>query len=64
MSGAVAGQITPPRPRTARTGGMIGSVDQLLCEAANDAISDGTEKITKAHLETVILDIAARASAI
>jgi hypothetical protein len=26
-------------------------------EAANDAISDGTEKITKAHLDAVILDI-------
>lgn len=43
----------------ARTGGMIGSLDQLIYEAANDAISDGTEKITKAHLEAVILDIAA-----
>jgi hypothetical protein len=43
----------------ARTGGMIGSLDQLIYEAANDAISDGTEKITKAHLDAVILDIAA-----
>ncbi|HEX4102491.1 MAG TPA: ATP-binding protein [Pseudonocardiaceae bacterium] len=44
----------------ARTGGMIGSLDQLVHEAANDAISDGTEKITKAHLDAVILDIAAQ----
>lgn len=43
----------------ARTGGMIGSLDQLVYEAANDAISDGSEKVTKAHLEAVILDIAA-----
>ncbi|WP_199734165.1 hypothetical protein [Micromonospora musae] len=44
-----------------RTGGMIGSLDQLIHEAANDAIIDGTEKITKAHLDAVILDIAAQA---
>ena len=44
-----------------RTGGMIGSLDQLIHEAANDAITDGTEKITKAHLDAVILDIAAQA---
>jgi hypothetical protein len=43
----------------ARTGSMIGSLDQLIYEAANDAISDGTEKITKAHLDAVILNIAA-----
>ncbi|MFF3573847.1 ATP-binding protein [Nocardia jiangxiensis] len=43
----------------ARTGGMIGSLDQLIYEAANDAIADGTEKISKPHLEAVILDIAA-----
>jgi hypothetical protein len=42
-----------------RTGGMIGSLDQLVYEAANDAISDGTEEITKKHLEAVILDTAA-----
>jgi hypothetical protein len=42
-----------------RTGGMIGSLDQLIHEAANDAISDGTEKITKKHLDAVILDTAA-----
>jgi hypothetical protein len=44
----------------ARTGGMIGSLDQLIHEAANDAITDGTEKITKAHLDGVILDSAAQ----
>jgi len=38
---------------------MIGSLDQLIYEAANDAISDGREKITKAHLDAVTLDIAA-----
>lgn len=43
----------------ARAGGMIGSLDQLVHEAANDAITDGTEKITKAHLDAVILDLAA-----
>ena len=43
----------------ARTGGMIGSLDQLIYDAANDAITDGTEKITKAHLDAVLLDGAA-----
>lgn len=43
----------------ARTGGMIGSLDQLVHEAANDAITDGTEKITRDHLDAVILDLAA-----
>ncbi|MEV0898292.1 TniB family NTP-binding protein [Actinoplanes sp. NPDC049802] len=43
-----------------RTGGMIGSLDQLIHEAANDAISDGTERITKSHLDAVILDLAAQ----
>jgi hypothetical protein len=42
-----------------RTGGMIGSLDQLIHEAAGDAISDGTEKITRKHLDAVILDTAA-----
>ncbi|WP_331530340.1 hypothetical protein [Pseudonocardia sp.] len=45
----------------ARTGGMIDSLDQFIHEAANDAILDGTEKITKAHLDAVILDSAAQA---
>lgn len=43
----------------ARTGGMIGSLDQLIYEAANDAITDGSEKITTAHLDAVLLDGAA-----
>ena len=30
-----------------RTGGMIGGLDQLIHEAANEAISDGTEKIAR-----------------
>lgn len=42
-----------------RTGGMIGSLDQLIHEAANDAITDGTEKITRGHLDAVTLDTAA-----
>jgi hypothetical protein len=43
----------------ARTGGMIGSLDQLIYDAANDAITDGAEKITKTHLDAVLLDGAA-----
>ncbi|WP_433381470.1 hypothetical protein [Streptosporangium sp. CA-115845] len=42
-----------------RTGGMIGSLDQLIHDAANDAIADGTEKIAKKHLNEVLLDTAA-----
>jgi hypothetical protein len=42
-----------------RTGGMIGSLDQLIHEAANEAITDGTEKVTRRHLEAVVLDTAA-----
>jgi hypothetical protein len=42
-----------------RTGGMIGSLDQLIHEAANDAITDGTEKITRKHLDAIVLDTAA-----
>ena len=42
-----------------RTGGMIGSLSHLIRGAAIDAICDGTEKITKAHLEVVRLDHAA-----
>jgi hypothetical protein len=38
---------------------MIGSLDQLIHEAANDAITDGTEKITRKHLDAVTLDTAA-----
>ena len=43
-----------------RTGGMIGSLDQLIYEAANDAISDGAERVTRKHLDAVILDTAAQ----
>jgi hypothetical protein len=43
-----------------RTGGMIGSLDQLIYEAANDAISDGTERVTRKHLDAVIVDTAAQ----
>jgi hypothetical protein len=43
-----------------RTSGMIGSLDQLIYEAANDAISDGTEQVTRKHLEAVIVDTAAQ----
>lgn len=42
-----------------RTGGMIGSLSHLIRGAAIDAICDGSEKITKAHLEAVRLDHAA-----
>ncbi|VBA31954.1 hypothetical protein LAUMK4_05632 [Mycobacterium persicum] len=42
-----------------RTGGMIGSLDQLIYEAANKAITDGAEKITRKHLDAIILDTAA-----
>lgn len=43
-----------------RTGGMVGSLDQLIHEAANDAISDGTEQVTRKLLDAVILDTAAQ----
>jgi hypothetical protein len=39
-----------------RTHGMIGSLSHLIRGAAIDAILDGTEKITKAHLEAIRLD--------
>jgi Bacterial TniB protein len=42
-----------------RTHGMIGSLSHLIRGAAIDAILDGTEKITKAHLEAILLDHAA-----
>jgi hypothetical protein len=42
-----------------RTGGMIGSLSHLIREAAIDAILDGTEKITKAGMDRVTLDLAA-----
>lgn len=45
-----------------RTGGMIGSLSHLVRGAAIDAICDGAEKITKAHLDAVRLDHAATAA--
>ncbi|APE10924.1 TniB family NTP-binding protein [Rhodococcus ruber] len=39
-----------------RTHGMLGSLSHLIRGAAIDAILDGTEKITKAHLEAILLD--------
>ncbi|QWF85650.1 TniB family NTP-binding protein [Amycolatopsis sp. CA-230715] len=42
-----------------RTHGMIGSLSHLIRGAAIDAILDGTEKITKAHLEAILLDTTA-----
>ncbi|NEC22112.1 ATP-binding protein [Streptomyces parvus] len=43
-----------------RTGGMIGTLSHQLRGAAVDAILTGTEKITKAGLQAVDLDIASR----
>ncbi|WP_217999348.1 TniB family NTP-binding protein [Nocardia exalbida] len=43
-----------------RTGGMLGSLSALVRGAAIDAILDGTEKITKAHLDAQLLDRAAQ----
>lgn len=42
-----------------RTDGKIGSLDQLIHEAANAAIEDGSERISMRHLKTVVLDTAA-----
>jgi Bacterial TniB protein len=42
-----------------RTSGMIGSLSHLIRGAAIEAILDGTERVTKAALETVLLDHAA-----
>jgi hypothetical protein len=39
-----------------RTAGMIGSLSHLIREAALDAISSGTEKISRASLDEVDLD--------
>lgn len=45
-----------------RTSGLIGSLSQLVREAAVDAIDSGTEKITKRTLDTVELDHTAQQS--
>ncbi|MFI1068164.1 TniB family NTP-binding protein [Streptomyces spororaveus] len=47
----------------ARTGGRIGSLSQLIREAALIAIAEGTERITKKLLAEVELDAAAEAQA-
>ncbi|WP_040840630.1 AAA family ATPase [Nocardia brevicatena] len=46
-----------------RTGGMIGSLSQLIRGAAILAIDDGSEKITRALLEEIPVDYAATRSA-
>jgi len=46
-----------------RTGGMIGSLSHLIRAAAMRAIRDGSEKISKPHLDAVPLDYAAEAQA-
>ncbi len=43
-----------------RSTGYIGALDQLVHQAANDAIADGSEKITKKHLDGVLLDTASQ----
>lgn len=46
-----------------RTGGMIGSLSHLIRGAAIDAILDGAERITRAHLDAIRLDHAAESHA-
>lgn len=46
-----------------RTHGMIGSLSHLIRGAAIDAIIDGSERITKPHLEAIRLDHAAETTA-
>jgi hypothetical protein len=41
-----------------RTGGMIGSLLRLIRGAAIQAVLDGTEKITRAALDSIGVDIA------
>ncbi|MQS10995.1 AAA family ATPase [Streptomyces kaniharaensis] len=43
-----------------RSAGSIGALDQLIHQAANDAITDGTERITKRHLDEILLDTASQ----
>ncbi|WP_217919739.1 hypothetical protein [Actinomadura sp. BRA 177] len=45
-----------------RSGGMIGSLSQLIRGAAILAIEDGTERITGEHLEIVPVDYAAQSA--
>lgn len=39
-----------------RTGGMLGSLSHVIRGAAVDAILDGKEQVTRAHLEAILLD--------
>jgi hypothetical protein len=41
-----------------RTGGMIGSLLRLIRGAAIQAVLDGTEKIARATLDSICVDIA------
>ena len=41
-----------------RTGGMIGSLLRLIRGAAVQAVLDGTEKVTRAALDSIGVDIA------
>jgi hypothetical protein len=45
-----------------RTSGMIGSLLRLIRSAAVQAVLDGTEKITRATLDSIGIDIAAQAA--
>jgi hypothetical protein len=46
-----------------RTGGMLGSLSHLIRGAAVDAILDGKEQVTRAHLEAILLDYQAEDAA-
>lgn len=39
----------------ARTGGYMDTLDQLICQTAQEAIEDGTEAITKEALDNMIV---------
>ncbi|GAA2046733.1 ATP-binding protein [Catenulispora yoronensis] len=45
-----------------RTTGMIGSLLRLIRSAAVQAVLDGTERITRRHLDAIEIDIAAQAA--
>jgi hypothetical protein len=46
-----------------RTSGMLGSLSHVIRGAAVDAILDGQEKITRAHLQAILLDYQAENAA-
>jgi hypothetical protein len=46
-----------------RTRGVIGSLLWLVRDAANQAIIDGTEKITRKSLDTIAVDMTAQTPA-